>query len=58
MKTTLLMYYVYAFLGPIGGTGGHGHMNANELAGLGAGAAALIGAIGYLILRRRHSSGK
>ena len=58
MKTTLLMYYVYAFLGPIGGTGGHGHMNANELAGLGSGAAALIGAIGYLILRRRHSSGK
>jgi hypothetical protein len=56
VKIILLMHYLYAFKAPLGG--GHGHVNANELAGLGAGAAALIGVIGYLVLRRRNSSGK
>jgi MYXO-CTERM domain-containing protein len=32
------------------------HMKANEMAGMGVGAAALVGAVGYLLLRRRHSS--
>lgn len=34
----------------------HRHMAANELAGIGVGAAALFGALSYLLLRRRHSS--
>ena len=51
----LLLQYLYAFMLP---GGGHGHTTADELAGLGLGAAALIGAIGYLTLRRRSSSNK
>ena len=31
------------------------HMKANELAGIGIGVAALIGAAGYLIVRRRNT---
>jgi len=31
------------------------HIKANELAGIGIGAAALIGAAGYLLLRRRNT---
>jgi MYXO-CTERM domain-containing protein len=31
-------------------------MKANEMAGMGVGAAALVGVAGYLLLRRRHSS--
>ena len=36
-----------------GGLGGGGNINADEIAGIGLGAAALVGAIGYLILRSR-----
>jgi MYXO-CTERM domain-containing protein len=32
------------------------HIRADEMAGLGVGAAALVGVAGYLLLRRRHSS--
>jgi O-antigen/teichoic acid export membrane protein len=32
------------------------HIRASEMAGVGLGAAALVGVAGYLILRRRHSS--
>lgn len=38
-----------------GGWGGHGGINADEIAGIGLGAAALVGAVGYFILRRRSS---
>jgi len=34
----------------------HKHMKASEMAGMGVGAAALVGLAGYLLLRRRHSS--
>ena len=56
MRIILLLNSVYALWGPP--LGGHKNISANELAGLGAGAAAIIGAIGYLLLRRRHSSNK
>jgi len=56
LKTFLLLHYLYAFLGPIGGLGGHHHIKGDEMAGLGMGAAALISAVGYLVLRRRNSS--
>jgi MYXO-CTERM domain-containing protein len=32
------------------------HIRADEMAGIGVGAAALVGAAGYLLLRRRHSA--
>jgi MYXO-CTERM domain-containing protein len=32
------------------------HIRANEMAGMGLGAAALVGVAGYLLLRRRHSA--
>jgi hypothetical protein len=57
LKTFILLHYLYAFLGPIGGLGGcHRHIKGDEMAGLGMGAAALISAVGYLVLRRRSSS--
>jgi MYXO-CTERM domain-containing protein len=56
LETFLLLTFSYALLGPIGALGDHHHMNADEIAGLGLGAAALIGAVGYLFLRRRHNS--
>jgi uncharacterized protein (TIGR03382 family) len=31
------------------------HMRANEMVGIGAGAAAMVGVAGYLLLRRRHA---
>jgi LPXTG-motif cell wall-anchored protein len=34
----------------------HKNMNATEIAGIGVGAAALVGLAGYLFLRRRHSA--
>jgi len=58
LKTIFLVHSLLAFLGPIGGLGGHNGINADELVGLGAGAATLIGVIGYLIIRRRSSSDK
>jgi len=35
--------------------GKHHRMRADEMAGIGIGAAALIGAAGYFLLRRRHA---
>jgi MYXO-CTERM domain-containing protein len=32
------------------------HIRADEMAGMGVGAAALVGVAGYLLLRRRQSS--
>jgi len=32
------------------------HIRADEMTGMGVGAAALVGAAGYLLLRRRHSA--
>jgi MYXO-CTERM domain-containing protein len=32
----------------------HRHIHANEVAGIGLGAAALVGVAGYFFLRRRH----
>ena len=34
----------------------HHHIRGNEMAVVGFGAAALVGAVGYLIVRRRHSA--
>lgn len=34
----------------------HRHVNGDEMAGIGVGAAALVGLAGYLLLRRRHSA--
>jgi hypothetical protein len=35
--------------------GGHKGITADEIAGVGLGAAAFVGAVGYLVLRRRSS---
>jgi hypothetical protein len=32
------------------------HIRANEMAGIGIGAAAIVAAAGYFLLRQRHSS--
>jgi len=32
------------------------HIRANEMAGIGIGAAALVGVAGYFLLRRRHTT--
>jgi hypothetical protein len=52
----LLTYVISSLLLWAGGgwPGGH-NINADEIAGIGLGAAALVGAIGYLILRHRSS---
>ena len=55
MTTSYLLSSLFVLLGPLGGIGGNGHINADEIAGIGLGAAAFIGAIGYLVLRRRSS---
>ena len=34
----------------------HRHIRASEMAGMGLGAAALVGVAGYFLLRRRHDS--
>ena len=34
----------------------HRHIRASEMAGMGVGAAALVGVAGYFLLRRRHDS--
>jgi hypothetical protein len=39
-----------------GDDGGKRQIRATEMAGIGIGAAALVGAAGYLLLRRRHSA--
>jgi len=49
----ILLNSLHLLLG-INPPGGHS-INADEIAGIGLGAAALVGAIGYLILRRRSS---
>ena len=51
MLTSILLNSVLALLNNGGGTGGN--IQADEIAGIGLGAAALLGAVGYLILRRR-----
>ena len=33
----------------------HDHINGNEIAGIGMGAAAFVGAVGYLIIRWRNA---
>lgn len=57
-EKTLVIYYlmscVLVFLSN-GGWGDDHHINAEEIAGIGLGAAALVGAVGYLVLRRRSS---
>jgi len=34
----------------------HHHIRGSEMAVVGFGAAALVGAVGYLVVRRRHSA--
>lgn len=48
--------FAFAFMGWLGGWGNPPCISANEMAGLGIGAAALIGGIGYLFIRRRGDS--
>lgn len=54
MNISYLLSSVLVFLGT-GGWGGNHHINADEIVGIGLGAAALVGAVGYLFLRRRSS---
>lgn len=56
MLTILLLNSLHVLLGitPPGDPG----INADEIAGIGLGAAAFVGAVGYFILRWRHSRGK
>jgi len=52
---TYIFWCILPLLG-IGGLGGNKNITADEIAGIGLGVAALIGAVGYLVMRRR--SGK
>jgi hypothetical protein len=51
--TTLLLTASILLFNPP--PGGHSGISADEIAGLGLGAAAFVGAVGYLVLRRRSS---
>jgi hypothetical protein len=53
LLTNLLLNSLHVFFG-IKPPGGHS-INAEEIAGIGLGVAALVGAIGYLVLRHRSS---
>jgi len=55
LNLSYLMTSLLVFLNNGGwGSGGH-NISADEIAGIGLGAAALVGAVGYLIMRRRSS---
>ena len=54
LTNLVLSLFLFLLGGGIWG-GGHQGINADEIAGIGLGAAALVGAIGYLVLRRRNS---
>jgi hypothetical protein len=51
LNTAYLLVSLLVFLNNGGGTGGN--IFADEIAGIGLGAAALVGAVGYLVMRRR-----
>ena len=55
MLTSILLSSLLFLFGNGGWGGGHS-INADEIAGIGLGVAALIGAAGYLIVRRRSSN--
>jgi len=52
LNTAFLLVSMLAFLNNGGGTGGS--IYGDEIAGIGLGAAALVGAVGYLLMRRRN----
>jgi drug/metabolite transporter (DMT)-like permease len=58
LLTNLILNLSVLLLGGFGGGGGHHSIKGDEIAGIGLGAAALVGAVGYLVLRRRSSKQK
>lgn len=54
MFTITLLNCLHVLLGTPGPWGGY-KIQADEIAGIGLGAAALVGAIGYLVIRRRST---
>ena len=57
MKKLFLLACLIVVLAPHSAFAGHHRhrMKADEMAGIGVGAAALVGAAGYLLLRKRHA---
>lgn len=56
LKILILSACLLGLLGPTGGLPGKKNIKADELAGIGVGAAALVGVIGYLVIRKRNSA--
>jgi len=56
LKRLFLLACLVVLMAPYSAFAGHHHIRADEMAGIGVGAAALVGAVGYLLLRRRHMS--
>jgi MYXO-CTERM domain-containing protein len=57
LKKLFLLACLIVLVAPYSAFSGHKrHIRADEMAGMGVGAAALVGAAGYLLLRRRHSA--
>jgi len=57
LKKLCLLAILIVLVAPFSASAQHKrHIRASEMAGMGVGAAALVGAAGYLLLRRRHSS--
>jgi len=57
LKKLFLLAILIVLVAPFSASAQHKrHIRASEMAGMGVGAAALVGAAGYLLLRRRHSS--
>jgi MYXO-CTERM domain-containing protein len=57
LKKLFLLACLIVLAAPYSASAGHKHhIRANEMAGVGVGAAGLVGAVGYLLLRRRHTS--
>jgi MYXO-CTERM domain-containing protein len=57
LKKLFLLACLIVLAAPFSASAQHRHhIRADEMAGMGVGAAALVGVAGYFLLRRRHSS--
>jgi MYXO-CTERM domain-containing protein len=56
VKKLFLLACLVVLVVPFGASAEHRrHIRGDEMAGVGVGAAALVGAVGYLLLRRRNT---
>jgi hypothetical protein len=55
LKKLFLLACLVVLTVPFSASAHHHHIRGDEMAGIGIGAAALIGAAGYLLLRRRSA---